>query len=51
MLVFFLSHTFINNLKKKMENNQEKAKQHLEGELALFENYWLIFMNVTSQKN
>ena len=33
-----------------MENNQEKAKQHLEGELALFENYLLIFMNVTTQK-
>ena len=41
MLVFFLGHTFTNNFKKKMENNQEKAKQHLQGELALFENYLL----------
>ena len=36
---FFISNTFISNAKLKLAKNQANAKQHLEAELLLFENY------------
>ena len=36
---FFISNTFIRNARMKSAKSQAKAKQHLEDELSLFENY------------
>ena len=36
---FFISNTFISNARLKLAKNQTKAKQNLEAELLLFENY------------
>ena len=38
---FFISKTFISNIKLKLAKNKAKAKQHTEAELLLFENYSL----------
>ena len=37
--LFFTSNTFISNARLKVAKNPTKAKQHLEAELLLFENY------------
>ena len=36
---FFISNIFVSNARLKLAKNQANAKQHLEAELWLFENY------------
>ena len=36
---FFISNTFVSNIRLKLAKNQVKAKQHPEAELLLLENY------------
>ena len=36
---FFISNTFISNVRLKLAKNEANVKQHLEAELLLFENY------------
>ena len=38
---FFISNTFISNIRLKLAKNQEKAKQHPDAELLLFEDHSL----------
>ena len=45
-----MSKTFISNARLKLVKNQVKAKQHLETEILLFENY-LLFSSVLPSKN
>ena len=39
MHAFFISNTFISNVKLKLAKNQANFKQHPQAELLLFENY------------
>ena len=36
---FFITNTFISNARLKLSKNQANAKQHLDSELLVFENY------------
>ena len=47
---FFISNTFISSDRLKLAKNQTNAKQNLEAELLLFENYSL-FSYMLSSKN
>ena len=42
---------FISNTRLKLAKNQTKGKQHLEAELALFENYSLSSSMLSSKTN
>ena len=48
---FFISKTFINNTRLKLAKNQEKAKQHPEAKLLLFENNTLSSFMLSSKTN
>ena len=50
-MLFFISNTFINNIKLKLAKNQAKAKQHTEAELLLFENYSLLSSKLSSKNS
>ena len=47
----FISNTFISSARLKLAKNQAKAKQHLEIELLLFENYSLSSTKLSSKKS
>ena len=49
--LFFISDTLISNARLKLTKNQAKAKQHLEAELLLFENYLLSSSTFSSKNN
>ena len=46
-----ISNTFTSNARLKLAKNQALAKQHLEAELLLFENYLLSSSNIVSNNN
>ena len=48
---FFISNTFISNARFKFAKNQTKAKQHLEVEFLLFENYSLSSSTLSPRNN
>ena len=48
---FFISNTFIRNVRLKLAKNQEKAKQHTEAEILLFENYSLSSSTLSTKNN
>ena len=48
---FFVRNTFINNTRLKQIKNQAIAKQHLEAELLLFENYSLSSFALSFKNN
>ena len=48
---FFISSTFISNARLKLIKNQANAKQHLEAELLLFENYSHSSSTLSSKNN
>ena len=50
-MLFFISNTFINNAKLKLAKQQAKAKQHLEAEPLLFENYSLLSSKLSSKNS
>ena len=48
---FFTSNTFISNARLKFAKKLANAKQHLEAELLLFENYSYSSSALSSKKN
>ena len=48
---FFISNIYINNGNLKLAKNQANAKDHLEAELLLFENYLSSSSTVLSKNN
>ena len=48
---FFISNTFISNARLKLAKNQANAKQHLEPEFLLFENYSHCSSTLSSRNN
>ena len=48
---FFISNTLISNARLKFSKYQAKAKQHLEAEPLLFENYSLSSTKLSSKKS
>ena len=47
---FFISSTFISNARLKLATNQGNAKQHLDAELLVFENYSHFSSTLSSKK-
>ena len=47
---FFISNTFISNVRLKLAKNQTKTKQHAESELLLFQNYLLLSSTLSPKK-
>ena len=48
---FFIRNTSISNARLKLTKNQAKAKQHLEAELLIFENYSLSSSKLSSKNS
>ena len=48
---FFISNTVISNARLKLAKNQEKGKEHSEGELLLLESYRLSSSTWSSKDN
>ena len=48
---FFISNTFISNVRLRLPEIQAKAKQHPEAELLLFENYSLSSSTLSYKNN
>ena len=51
MHAFFISNTFISNVKLKLAKNQANFKQHPQAELLLFENYLHSSPTLSSKNN
>ena len=51
MHAFFISNTFISNVKLKLAKNQANFKQHPQAELLLFENYLHSSLTLSSKNN
>ena len=49
-MLFYISNTFISNVRLKLVKNQAKAKQHPGAELLLCENYSLSSYTLSPQK-
>ena len=50
-MLFFISNTFISNVRLKLAKTQVNAKQHPEAELLLFQNYSNSPSTLSSKKN
>ena len=49
--LFYISNTFLSNVRLKFAKNQAKAKQHPQTELLLFDNYLLSSSMLSSKNN